>query len=88
MDRGWGNTDDGTPIANEVFDMCLVCVNALWKVRLGYFCNKGITGNQIYSLTFALSIRCKHRVPLITCDGTPSHLSSYERFRCNLKELN
>lgn len=91
MDLGCGNTDGGAPIANEVFVIHLVCVNALWKIPLGYFFIKGITGEQIYSLTFQclqLLSDVNIKVASITCDGTSSNFSSFVRFGCNLKDPN
>lgn len=98
IDLGCRNTDDRTPITNEVFAIHLACVNVLWKIPVGYFFIKGITSKQIYPLAFQClqllsNINIKvysitYDVASITFNVTSSNFSSFVRFRYNLKDLN
>lgn len=91
MDLGRGNTDDGAPVASEVFVIHLVCINVLWKIPLGYFFIKGISGEHINSLIsqcLQLLSEVNIIVASITCDGTSSNFALFKQFGWNLKDPN
>lgn len=88
LDLGRGNGDDGAPIAKNVFIIHLVCVNSLWKIPLGYYFSKGMSGEQIYSLIshcLQLLFDVNNKVASITCDRTIYNFSALSKLGCDFK---
>jgi len=87
VDFGNDIIDDSTSIAKDALVFLFVCMNAAWKVPVGYFFINGITADQKSSL-ITQCICLLHgtgvRVIALTFDGAATNLSTVKQLQCNV----
>lgn len=85
IDFGDDTEKESTCLAKDALVFMFVCMNATWKVPVGYFFVNGVTTNQKKNL-INQCLRVLHetgvKVAAITCDG--ANLSVMSHLQCNL----
>lgn len=88
VDFGSEIENDKTYIAKNALVFLFVCMNAAWKIPVGYFFNNGIDANQKSNL-IEQCIRLLHdagvTVSALTFDGDSTNISAVKKLGCNLK---
>lgn len=96
--RVWGYTDIGinspseeSEPATEVLVLMVVSVNAAWKIPIGYFLIKGMTGEEKAALIEEALIRLNDievEITSITCDGPSVNFTMFSVLGCNFGDIN
>lgn len=87
VDFGDGIINDNTSIAKDVLVFLFVCMNAAWKVPVGYFFINGITADQksgLINQCICLLHDTGVKVIGLTFDGATTNLSTAKKLQCNL----
>ena len=78
VDLGTGLIDDSNPVATEALVFMIVAFNDNWKIPVGYFSGKGLSGTEQVNLI----IQCVSKlydngvvIVSLTCDGPSLHFS-------------
>lgn len=77
--------DDSAPLASEALVFHLVCINASWKIPVGYFFVSGLTGEQLSGLVkqcLSLLHDSGINVASLTCDGTSANIAMANSLGC------
>ena len=78
VDLGTGVDDDSAPVATEALVFMVVCVNGSWKLPVGHFMIKSLTGEERANLVKECLVRLSDTgvtVTSLTCDGPSCHIS-------------
>lgn len=96
--KTWGYTnfgidmeDDDLEPASEVLVLMIVCQTDSWKLPLGYFFIKSLTGQEKCNIVREALVRLNDvnvDVTSITCDGPAAHFSMFRELGCNWNDLN
>lgn len=88
VDFGCEIINDSTNIAKDALVFLFGCMNATWKVPVGYFFINGITADQKSNIIIQC-ISLLHdtgvRVVALTFDGATTNLSTAKQLQCNLR---
>ncbi|KAG8173931.1 hypothetical protein JTE90_014540 [Oedothorax gibbosus] len=90
IDVGVEIDDDALPIAREAMVFMVVCINAHFKIPVGYFLCSGLTSEQKANLLQHCLIQLHdHHVNIVSCtfDGLSSNLSMAKQLGCNFKSI-
>ena len=78
VDVGTGDFDDGAPMASEALVFMAVSVNENFKIPVGYFLVKGLSGEERANLVKECLVRLHDvgvQVVSHTCDGPSCHIT-------------
>lgn len=77
--------DDNNAVCKEAFVLLAVCINARWKLPLGYFFTDGLSGEQkstLVSQCVNLVIETGAEIVSLTFDGAPSNVAMCKHLGC------
>lgn len=99
VDSVWGyvnigcgaNTTDDAISATEALVLMVVCHNGSWKIPIGYFFIKSITGEEKANIVKEALIRLYDagaEVTSVTCDGPSVHFAMMKELGCKVTNPN
>ena len=91
VDMGTGINDDTAPLATEALVFMVVCVDSHWKVPVGYFLIKGLSGAERANLVRQCIMKLTEigvKIVSITCDGPSCHISMLRNLGASMDPSN